>query len=400
MRFATRFMLAVGVSLSGMSVGAVHAQAPTLPSDAALDSVIAKQMTDAGFVGLAAAVIVNRQIVWMKGYGFADWQRTRPFTPNTITQVASISKTFTGVAMMRAVHEGKLSLDEDINRYLPFRVVNPHHPREKITLRHLATHTSGISDRSEVYSRSYHFGGDSPEPLGRFIEQYFKPDGKNYSRDNFIDAKPGALREYSNIGASLAGYIVERAVGEPLNVHTRKQIFTPLQMTRSGWRLSEVDRSNHTELFASQNGFPFPIQHYGLTTYPDGGLRTTVADLSKFFTALLNEGEYQGTRILDARMAAEMVRFQFTDANRPQNFPAAEGNSGLFWRTKYNGTRIGHGGNDPGVKADMLADPSRQIGVVLLVNTSTSFSGPEQATYFALFEAFWKHAESMRAAQR
>ena len=122
-------------------------------------------------MGLAAAVIVDRQVVWTKGYGFADWRRTRPFTPGTMMNIASISKPFTGVAMMRAIQEGQLTLDADINTYLPFRVVNPHHPAEKITLRHLATHTSGIADRDEVYSRAYHFGGDSPEPLARFVEQ-------------------------------------------------------------------------------------------------------------------------------------------------------------------------------------------------------------------------------------
>ena len=180
-------------------------------------------------MGLGAAVIVNRQVVWMKGYGFADWQRTRPFTPNTIMNVGSIAKPFVGVAMMRAVQEGKLSLDEDINTYLPFRVVNPHHPNEKITLRHLATHTSGITDRWEVYAGTYHYGGDSPEPLGHFLEQYFTPDGKYYSRDNFLDAKPGARATTPTSGPASPGYIVERAFGEPLNVYTRKHIFTPLR---------------------------------------------------------------------------------------------------------------------------------------------------------------------------
>jgi len=396
MRLGAASTVAAALSLSAVSAVAVPAQSPAFPVNVALDGLVAEKMAEAGFMGLAAAVIVDRQVVWMKGYGFADWQRTRPFTPNTIMNVGSIAKPFTGVAMMRAVQDGKLALDEDINTYLPFRVVNPHHPGEKITLRHLATHTSGITDRPEVYAGVYHYGGDSPEPLGRFIEQYFRPDGKNYSRDNFLDAKPGALREYSNIGTSLAGYIVERALGEPLNVYTRKHIFTPLRMTGSGWFLSEVDLANHSTLFMSQNGSPVPIPHYGLTTYPDGGVRTSVADLSRFFIALLNGGEDQGTRILDARMAAEMVRFQFTDANRPENFPAADGNSGLFWRTKYNGTRVGHGGNDPGIKADMLADASKNIGVVLLVNTSTSLSGPEQRVYSDLFEALWKYAESLR----
>jgi CubicO group peptidase (beta-lactamase class C family) len=312
--------------------------------------------------------------------------------------VGSIAKTVTGVAMMRAVQEGKLSLDQDINTYLPFRVVNPHYPNERITLRHLATHTSGITDRWEVYSGTYHYGGDSPVPLGPFLEQYFSPGGTNYSRDNFLDAKPGTQRDYSNIGAGLAGYIVERAVGEPLNVYTRKHIFAPLRMTRTGWLLSEVDLANHSTLFVSQNGFSIPIPLYGGTTYPDGGVRTSVADLSKFFIALLNGGEYQGTRILDAGMAAEMLRFQFIDANRPENYPAEDGNSGLFWRTKFNGTRIGHGGNDPGLQTEMLSDLAREIGVIFFVNTS--LSGPDQRATSIIFDALWRHAESLRAGGR
>jgi CubicO group peptidase (beta-lactamase class C family) len=390
MRRARRFIVAAGVVLAGQSVGFVQAQITQ-----ALDSLVANQMAEAGIMGLAAAVIVRRQVVWMNGYGFADWQRDRPFTPSTVMNVGSIAKPFTGVAMMRAVQEGKLSLDEDINRYLPFRVVNPHRPNEKITLRHLATHTSGIADRWEVYARTYHYGGDSPEPLGRFLEQYFSPGGRLYSRDNFLDARPGALREYSNIGAGLAGLIVERVFGEPLNVYTRKHIFTPLRMTGTAWFLSEVDLTNHSTLFVSQDGTPIPIPNYGLTTYPDGGVRTSVADLSKFFIAMLNDGEYQGTRILDARMAAEMQRFQFSDANRPTNYPAVDGNSGLFWRTKYNGTRVGHGGNDPGVAADMLSDVGREVGVILLLNTS--LSGPERRAYGAIFDALWKYGESLRA---
>jgi CubicO group peptidase (beta-lactamase class C family) len=397
MRLTMTVVVATGLALL---TAPVRAQSPAYPANAALDELVAKQMAEAGFMGLAAAVIVDRQVVWMKGYGFADWQRTRPFTPATIMNVASISKPFTGVAMMRAVQQGKLSLDADINAYLPFRVVNPYHPAEKITLRHLATHTSGIKDRDEVYSGAYHFGGDSPESLARFIEDYFKPEGKNYARDNFVDAKPGALREYSNIGAALAGYIVERAVGEPLNAYTRKHVFAPLKMADTGWFLSEVDPGKHSTLFASQDGFPIPIQHYGLTTYPDGGVRTSVADLSTFFVALLNGGENRGARILDAKTAAEMTRFQFTDANRPTNFPAADGNSGLFWRTKFNGTRVGHGGNDPGVKADMLAAPSGEVGVVLLVNTSTPSDGPGQKAYSAVFNALWKYAESLSAEKK
>jgi len=386
------------MALSGALPAAAHAQSPEFPANAALDSLVRAQMAEAGIMGLGAAVIVNRQVAWMKGYGYADWQRTKPFTPTTIMNVGSIAKPFVGVAMMRAVQEGKLSLDADINTYLPFRVVNPYQPNEKITLRSLATHTSGITDRWEVYAATYSYGGDSPEKLGPFLEQYFTPGGRYYARDNFIDAKPGAQRDYSNIGAALAGYIVERAYGEPLNSYTRREIFTPLKMTGTGWFLSEVDLANHSTLFVSQNGMTIPIPLYGGTTYPDGGVRTSVADLSKFFMAMLRGGEYQGVRILGAAQAAEMQRFQFTDANRPENFPEADGNSGLFWRTKYNGARVGHGGNDPGVQAEMLADLSGDVAVILFLNTS--LSGPDQKAASAIFDALWKYAESLQVGSR
>jgi CubicO group peptidase (beta-lactamase class C family) len=397
MLLATSFT-AAALAFSAAPAVAPPPQPPASPAEAALDNLVAAKMAEVGIMGLGAALVVERQVVWTKGYGFADARRTRPFTPDTIMNVGSIAKPFVGVAMLRAVQEGKLSLDQDINTYLPFRVVNPHHPNEKITLRQLATHTSGITDRWEVYAATYHYGGDSPEPLAPFLEQYFARDGKHYSRENFLDARPGARREYSNIGTALAGHIVERAFGEPLNVYTRRHIFAPLGMTRTGWFLSEVDLADHSTLFVSQNGLTIPIPLYGGTTYPDGGVRTSVADLSKFFVALLNDGAYQGTRILDAGTAAEMFRFQFTDANRPENYPAAEGNSGLFWRTKFDGTRVGHGGNDPGLQTEMLADLSRQVGVILFSNTS--LGGTDHRAFYAIFEALWKHAESLRAAGR
>jgi CubicO group peptidase (beta-lactamase class C family) len=393
-----RFAKGAVAGLCLLAVSAVASQTPSAaaPADASLDGVVAAKMAEVGIMGLAAAVIVDREVVWSKGYGFADHARTRPFTPDTVMNVGSIAKPFVGVAMMRAVQEGKLALDEDVNRYLPFRVVNPHLPDAKITLRHLATHTSGITDRGEVYARTYHYGGDSPDPLGPFLEQYFTPGGRHYARENFLAAKPGAQRDYSNIGAALAGFIVERAFGEPLNVYTRKTIFVPLGMSRTGWFLSEIDRANHSTLFVSQNGMTIPIPLYGGTTYPDGGVRTTVADLAKFFVALLNDGEYRGVRILDARLAGEMTRFQFTDANRPENYPAKEGNSGLFWRTKLDGTRVGHGGNDPGLQTEMLADVARRDGVILFSNTS--LGGADQRAFYVIFDALWKHGEALRAA--
>jgi len=365
-------------------------------SPARLDSLITTTMTNVGIMGFAAAVIVNKQVVWTKGYGFADWQQTRAFTPHTAARIASVTKPFVGVAMMRAVSEGRLSLDADINRYLPFRVINPHRPDAPITLRHLATHTSGITDRWEVYRAVYRFDGRPGAPLQQFLSDYFTPGGAHYAKDNFLDAVPGALREYSNIGAALVGLIVERAVEQTLPAYTKRHIFQPLGLLNTAWSPADLDASRLSQPFVSQEGFASPIPLYSITTYPDGGMLTSVADLSRFFVAMLNDGRYNGTRILDSASSAEMRRFQFNDANRPSNYPAADGNSGLFWRTKLNGARVGHGGNDPGVEVEMLSDVAGDIGIVYISNTS--LAGTDRRATIAIGDALWSYARLLRAS--
>jgi CubicO group peptidase (beta-lactamase class C family) len=336
-----------------------EAQPSTTNPAGTIDNFILEQMDEAALAGVGAAIIGDKKVVWMKGYGFADKERAVPFTPDTVMNIGSISKTFTGVALMRAIEEGKLSLDDDINTYLSFKVINPHQPNEKVTLRQLATHTSGITDRLSVYRHTYYYGG-TPESLGEFLKSYFVPAGRYYAKDNFLNVKPGTHREYSNIGAALAGYIVEVVVGKKLNVYTKQHIFRPLRMNNTGWFLSEIDPAKHSKLYVAQKGQTIPIPLYQITTYPDGGLRTSVSDLSKFFIALLNDGVYEGTRILDKRSVDEMLRFQHTEANKPVNVSnIQEANSGIFWRTKFNGTRIGHGGSDPGVQTEMLSNLSR-----------------------------------------
>lgn len=363
------------------------------------DRTIEQRMQSARIVGLGAAIIVNKKVVWKRGYGFADKERAIPFTEDTIMNIGSISKTVTGAALMRAVQEGKLSLDANINKYLPFKVANPRFPKDPITLRQLATHTSGITDRGAVYARAYHFGRDSPEPLGGFLHDYFAPGARNYSEDNFMASRPGSHREYSNIGAALAGYIVELAVGEKLNAYTRRIIFAPLGMANTGWFLSEIDLRKHSNLYIAQ-GLAVPIQLYGLTTYPDGGVRTSVENLSRFFVALLNDGVYDGVRILDPSSVAEMTRFEFNAANKPDNVQLSGEhamNSAIFWETKRNLTRFGHNGVDPGVVTMMQSDANKEIGVVLFVNTAVAQEDGD--VYGAIFDDLWKLGEGLKVGK-
>jgi CubicO group peptidase (beta-lactamase class C family) len=363
-----------------------------------IDKFVEEQMKELGIVGMGAAIIIDKKLAWTQGYGYADQENETPFTTSTIINIASISKTFTGVCLMKAVEEGKVSLDADINTYLPFKVVNPNFPDEKITLRHLATHTSGLADRYPFYVDStYFYGGKKPEDLGDFLKNYFLPGGKHYSSENFLKSKPGTNRDYSNIGASLAGYIVELRTGQRLNEYAKKHIFTPLKMPNSGWAVNEIDINKHSKLYEKKGDSIVQIQLYEGTTYPDGGVRTSVDELSKFFICLLNDGEFDNKRILKKETVAEILRFQFNEFNKPENVKIDKMNSGIFWATKMGATRIGHNGSDPGVRTFMLSDLTKEIGVILFFNTS--LNEKYEGKYFDIYEELYKYAKDLKAKE-
>lgn len=224
--------------------------------------------------------------------------------------IASVTKTVTGACLMKAVEQGKVSLDEAINSYLPFKIVNPYFPQDRVTLRNLAPHTSGLMDRYQFYTDSLHFSGkDSPEALDDFLRNYFVAGGKYYSKENFLDHKAGTFREYSNISTALDGFIVERRIGQKLNQYSKRYIFKPLEMDHRGWFLSEINLRKLVKLYVKDQTGVKNIELYTLTTYPDGGVHTSVDDLSGFVIALLNNGRYKNTRIPKEETVVQMLTF-------------------------------------------------------------------------------------------
>ena len=370
----------------------------TEKSKNSIDSVILERMNNAQLVGLGAAIIIDKKLVWSKGYGYADRENKIPFTTSTVMNIASVSKTITGACLMKAVEQGKLSLDEDINIYLPFKIHNPFFPKGIITLRNLATHTSGVNDRFPFYTSDslYVNGKDSQEALSDFLRNYFVPGGTHYSKENFLDHKPGAFREYSNIATALAGYIIEIRTGKKLNEYSREYLFKPLKMNDTGWFLSEINLKKHARLYQKQADSSIKqIPLYGLTTYPDGGVRTSVNDLSHFFICLLNDGKFQNRQVLQKKTVQEMLRFQFDDAHKPENIEPAKLNSGIFWSTKLGGKRIGHNGSDFGVRTFMLSDLKKEVAVILFFNASLLENDEDK--FFGIYNELYQFGAKIKS---
>jgi len=339
--------------------------------EAPLDTFIESRLAEQHIAGMAVAIVVDGDVVWAKGYGYADISSKRTVTPSTLFVAASVSKTVVAAGLMHAVETGVLSLDTDINTILPFSVHNPYVKDAVITARHLATHSSGIVDNEKIYESaiSYHYGGDNPISLGEFLKGYFTPGGVYYNgKDNFSNIIPGVIWKYSNIGAGLAAYVVEAATGMPFDAYCKKYIFSPLGMISTGWHQRDVDMARHATPYAYKGGQFMPYQHYGLATWPDGGLRTTVLDLGRFLGMVMQGGTLNGVKVMNNSTVCAMLE------------PQAMGkqSQAIFWHevldAKGASRYWGHFGADPGAASFLAFDPEKHVGVVGFINTDNSES--------------------------
>jgi CubicO group peptidase (beta-lactamase class C family) len=286
----------------------------------------------------------------------------KPITPETLFQLASVSKTVTVCAILQQVEKKLLDLDADINEVLPFKVRHPEHPEIPITLRALLTHTASIRDNWTILEDTWVKDVDFPIPLGLSLKQYLVTGEKWYkARKNFQRWAPGKRNEYSNIGIALAAYVAEVAAKQPFEQLCEKGIFTPLKMTRSSYRLKSLKKSEIAIPHQWKGGKQNPVGHHGYLDYPAGTLRTSAPQLGRFLLCIMNEGELDGKRILSQKMVREMLRVQY---------PEIEDTQALVWfrESEEDGTFIGHDGSDPGVLTMMFFNLEKKSGFILLMN--------------------------------
>ena len=326
-------------------------------------AIIEARMKRANIPGLAAAVTARGKVLWTGAYGLAHVAEARPVTVDTPFMLASVSKTVTAVAIMRAVQDGKLALEDPINTHLPFTVDNPQTEGEVILMRHLVSHTSGIRDN---WGQMPYSDGDSTVSLGDFVKGYLVDGGAYYdAAANFSATMPGEAFEYGNVATALAGYVVEVVTETPFDDYCDTHIFSVLGMPNTGWHLADFNPENVAMPYTWSNGNYQTNGHYGYADYPDGQLRSSVSDLARFLAAISNQGELDGANVLHADTVTQLLSPQAPDVDDTQY---------VFW---YQGkvkarTVIGHGGSDIGVATRMAFSAETGFGVIILMNISWS----------------------------
>ncbi|HEY6042302.1 MAG TPA: serine hydrolase domain-containing protein, partial [Anaerolineae bacterium] len=216
-----------------------------------LESFIFEKIGESKLPGVAAALVQDNQVIWTKGFGFRDIERGLGATPHSLYGIGSITKSFTALAIMQLVERSLLSLDDPVEKYIPFPV-KPH--GELVRIWHLLTHTSGIPALAyaEAVIRGATGAGQTWLPISGYSDMLtFLRDANEWVLD-----KPGARWFYLNEGYILLGMIIEVCSGVKYAEYISKYIFEPLGMNRSFFEKQDVERDpdNATPYVVTDDG--------------------------------------------------------------------------------------------------------------------------------------------------
>jgi CubicO group peptidase (beta-lactamase class C family) len=312
----------------------------------AADSIVDAILKRGRVAAVSVAVLRGRDTLVMKGYGMADLENDVPATPATVYRIGSVTKQFTSVAVMQLVEQGKLSLDDDVTKYVPNA---PTHGR-KILVRHLLNHTSGIPSYTDV--------GNS---FGRVMRLDLSHDSLLATvKDDSLQFEPGSHFYYNNTGYFLLGMVIERVTGKSYGDYLRDALFAPNGLT------STVYCGNAPLIKRRARGYN------GLATglinadflsmdlpYAAGSLCSSVGDLA-VWTRLLHSG-----KLVSPGSFASMTTPVKLTSGRPMQY-----GFGLFMDSLGAHRRIHHGGGINGFISELAYYPDDSLTVVVLSNTA------------------------------
>jgi CubicO group peptidase (beta-lactamase class C family) len=321
--------------------------------------------------GAVLGIVIDGELVWVKAAGVQDTATKAPVTPDTVFRIASMTKSFTALAILKLRDEGKLSLDDPAERYVPALANLPYPTKDSpvITVRHLLTHSEGFPEDNPWGDRQL---AQSDETMRAWMRT-----GIPFS------TAPGTAYEYSNYGFSILGQIVQSASKQPYHVYVREQILKPLGMTASTFEVGEIpkDRLAPGYRWRDEKWEPEELLAHG-SFGAMGGLWTSARDLSRYVAFLMSafpardEAETGPVRRSSAREMQQAWRAQGAIAYRtavdaPLQLSSSAYGYGLGVSQSCRfGHIVGHGGGLPGYGSLMQWLPEYGVGLVSMGNVT------------------------------
>lgn len=311
-----------------------------------VDTYIKQQMEENHIPGLSLAVVRNGTVILSKGYGFSNLELSTPVTENSTFAIYSITKTFTAVATMMLVEEGKISLEDPVTKHIE----GLPGAWSKINIRHLLTHTSGLIDICDV----------SPDPCNT-ARDYTQQEILNLVTDSLLRSVPGEKWEYGNISYFLLGILIEKKSGKSYETFLQERIFIPLNMQHTMLQdYKKVIPYRVNGYTWDKNGYQNCLRISPTLSFSLGGLVSTVLDLAKYDAAFYTE------KLLKRSTLEQM--WTKTILNNGQTV-----NQGLgFGLSPFKDhKRVGHSGGQAGFATTITRLVDDKITVIILTNSDS-----------------------------
>ena len=321
-----------------------------------LDEYLTEQMETHHIPGAVFTMVKDGEVFFSKAYSYADVEDQTPMdTDETLLTTASLAKLFTAIGVLQLQERGLIDLNEDVRPHLTEFELKTNFD-DPLTFAHLLTHTDGFEFRM---LGSAALTEDDLLPLGEYMGAYLPvqiyPPSENLT--------------YSDFASNLAGYLTQEISGLPFDTYMAENILTPLGMADSTFEqsLPQETRDRIATGYDLVKGEQVAAPELYMNNLPAGGFRTTAADMNSLMLALLNGGEYQGTRILEPKSVQMMFTRQF--APHPQMggityglFEHLENGQQLFFRD----------GDGSGTRSRVVFFPTQNLGFFISYNSGDS----------------------------
>ena len=305
--------------------------------------------------GISMGVVYDQELIWSRGFGYADVERRTPATPQTIYSICSISKLFTSIAVLQLRDRGLLRLDDPVDRHLSwFAIQQTHEGAPPITLEGLLTHSSGLPREAD-----FPYWTEVSFPSREQVIEHLPRQATLYPARTYF--------QYSNLGLTLAGEVVAQVSGKPYAVYAQENILDPLGLHDTSPEIPKAHKGGRlaTGYGAFKRDGTRPVapffQAQGIA--PAAGYASTVEDLARFASWQFRLLEHGGKKVLAANTLREMHRVHWLDPN----WETTWGLGFSVWRNKDK-TFVGHGGSCPGYRSHLLLRPKEKISTIFMTN--------------------------------
>lgn len=337
-----------------------------------LESFIFEKVSTSGLPGLSIALVKDNEVVYARGFGQRDVDYGFPATPDTLYSSGSVTKSFTALAILQLIEAGKLSLNDPIDKFVPFKLK----PKgQAICIKHLLSHNTGIPALAYAEAILRHASGVGGKTLtisGPADIMTFASDAEDW-----VESNPGERWFYFNEGYAMLGEIIEQVSGQSYNTYIKEHILEPLNMKRSFFGKEEVeaDKNRAIPYTVRPNQDPKPGRYLYRSIRSEGGLISNVLDLSNYIMmyleggkGLLSETGIKG--MWEARVSMPWQTNPSLFGETGKSEPDTHYGYGLSREMFFGETLVGHGGSVGVATAHLAFLPERKLGVALLTNGS------------------------------